>query len=60
VLGLVAFGSSLLILYGALDSWSPDSWFQKLAITPYGKGLQYGQVTTLIYLKVFRFIEILA
>lgn len=52
VLGLVAFGSSLLILYGALDSWSPDSWFQRLQITPYGKGLQYGQVTTLIYLKV--------
>jgi len=52
VLGLVAFGSSILILFGALDSWTPNSWFQQLAITPMGKGLQYGQVTTMIYLKV--------
>lgn len=52
VLGAVAFGSSILILYGALDSWAPDSWFQRLRITPYGMGLQYGQVTTMIYLKV--------
>jgi H+-transporting ATPase len=52
ILGVVAFGSSLLILYGALDSWSPGSWFQTLGITPMGKGLQYGQVTTMIYLKV--------
>jgi len=52
VLGLVAFGSSLLILYGALTSWDDNSWFQKLAITPPGQGLRYGQVTTMIYLKV--------
>jgi len=52
VLGLVAFGSSLLILYGALSSWDQDSWFQKLNITPAGTGLRYGQVTTMIYLKV--------
>jgi len=52
VLGLVALGSSLLILYGALTSWGEDSWFQVLDITPPGKGLLYGQVTTMIYLKV--------
>jgi H+-transporting ATPase len=52
VLGFVAFASSILILYGALDSWAPGSWFQQLAITPPGLGLQYGQVTTMIYLKV--------
>jgi len=52
VLGAVAFGSSLLILFGALDSWTPNSWFQQLAITAPGRGLQYGQVTTMIYLKV--------
>jgi len=52
VLGLVAFGSSLLILYGALTSWDENSWFQKLNITPPGYGLKYGQVTTMIYLKV--------
>jgi len=52
VLGAVAFGSSILILYGALDSWTPNSWFQQLQITSTGLGLQYGQVTTMIYLKV--------
>lgn len=52
VLGLVAFGSSLLILHGALDSWTPNSWFQILKISEPSKGLQYGQVTLLIYLKV--------
>jgi len=52
VLGAVAFGSSILILYGALDSWRPNSWFQTLGITPQGKGLQYGEVTCMIYLKV--------
>jgi H+-transporting ATPase len=51
-LALVALGSSLLILWGALTSWTPNSWFQVLAITPPGKGLQYGEVTCMIYLKV--------
>jgi len=52
MLGLVALGSSLLILYGALDSWREGCWFQKLGVTAPGVGLQYGQVTTMVYLKV--------
>jgi len=51
-LALVALGSSLLILWGALTSWDHNSWFQVLHITPPGKGLQYGEVTCMIYLKV--------
>jgi len=51
-LALVALGSSLLILWGALTSWVPGSWFQVLKITEPGKGLQYGEVTCMIYLKV--------
>jgi len=51
-LALVALGSSILILYGALTSWNPNSWFQVLHITAPGMGLQYGEVTCMIYLKV--------
>jgi len=43
VLGMVGFGGSLLLLYAALESWRPGSWFQSLQITPPGQGLQYGK-----------------
>jgi len=48
VLGVVACGSSLLLLWGCLDSWNPHGWFQAFGIG----GLSYGHVTTIIYLKV--------
>lgn len=48
VLALVALVSSLLILYFCLDSWRPDSLFQHWGIG----GLRYGQITTVMYLKV--------
>jgi hypothetical protein len=36
------------VLYAGLDSWRADSLFRKLHIAP----LQYGEITTMIYLKV--------
>ncbi|KAG2499210.1 hypothetical protein HYH03_002791 [Edaphochlamys debaryana] len=48
VLGAVACGSSLLILWAALDSWNPDGIFQKWGMG----GMSYGKISTLIYLKV--------
>jgi H+-transporting ATPase len=47
-LGVVACGSSLLLLWGCLDSWREDSWFQAFGIG----GVAYGHITTIIYLKV--------
>ena len=39
VLGLVACGSSLLLLWAALDSWNPNGIFHKWGIgsMPFGK-----------------------
>jgi len=48
VLGAVACGSSLLLLWGTLDSWNPHGWFAAFGIG----GVSYGHVTTIIYLKV--------
>lgn len=48
VLGMVACGSSLLLLWAALDSWNPDGLFAKMGLP----GMTYGKLTTLIYLKV--------
>jgi len=48
VLGAVACGSSLLLLWGALDSWNPHGWFAAFGIG----GVAYGHITTIIYLKV--------
>ena len=44
----IALISSLLLLWMLLDSSTPGSWFQGLGIG----GIEYGQVTTAIYLKV--------
>jgi len=48
VLGIISCGSSLLLLWGCLDSWSPHSWFAAFGIG----GVSYRHVTTIIYLKV--------
>jgi H+-transporting ATPase len=48
VLALVALVSSLLILFLCLDSWRDNSLFQNWGIG----GLRYGQITTVMYLKV--------
>jgi H+-transporting ATPase len=48
VLGLVSCVSSLLLLYFLLDSWNPAGFFQKVGM----HGVEYGQITTAIYLKV--------
>lgn len=48
VLAGVALFSSLILLYLALDSWHTESWFYKMGIGE----LSYGQITTLMYLKV--------
>jgi H+-transporting ATPase len=48
VLGCVSCIGSLLLLHLMLDSWNPDGLFQKLGL----EGLQYGQITTAIYLKI--------
>ena len=47
-LGGVACASSLFLLYIALDSWNPAGVWAKLGLA----GLTYGQVTTMVYLKV--------
>lgn len=48
ILAAVSCASSLLLLDFLLDSWNPDGFFQQLGIG----GVQYGQITTAIYLKV--------
>jgi len=48
LLGGVALISSLIILYLCLDSGNPGSFFQKSNL----HALSYGQITTVIYLKV--------
>lgn len=48
VLGAIACVSSLLLLWGALDSHNPDGMFAAFNLP----SLPYGKVTTLIYLKV--------
>lgn len=48
VLAAVALVSSLIILYLALDSWRGDSLLHQMGIGD----LSYGQVTTIMYLKV--------
>ncbi|MEW5303187.1 MAG: hypothetical protein WDW36_005903 [Sanguina aurantia] len=48
VLGAVACGSSLLLLWAALDSWNPTGIFAHFHLP----GQPYGHITTLIYLKV--------
>lgn len=48
VLGAVACGSSLLLLWAALDSWNPNGLFADWKIPP----MPYGKVITMIYLKV--------
>ena len=47
-LALVALLSSILLLALCLDSWSTDSVFHQWGLG----GLSYGQITTVIYLKV--------
>jgi len=47
-LGAVSCGSSLLLLSFLLNSWDPKGFFAAVGMNP----LQYGQVTTAIYLKV--------
>ena len=48
VLASVACISSLLLLSAGLESWKDDSIFQQWGLG----GLSYGQITTMIYLKV--------
>ena len=48
VLGLVSCVSSLILLHTLLDSWNPSGLLQTLGLP----GLDYGQITTAIYLKV--------
>jgi H+-transporting ATPase len=47
-LGAVSCVSSLLLLYFMLDSWNPNGFIQSVGM----QGVQYGQITTAIYLKV--------
>ena len=48
VLALVALVSSIILLYMCLDSWNDGSAFDTIGIG----GISYGQITTIIYLKV--------
>jgi H+-transporting ATPase len=48
VLAGVACVSSLILLWLLLDSWHPNSIFQKWGLG----GVSYGQITTAVYLKV--------
>jgi len=48
VLGAVACGSSLLLLWAALDSNNPSGVFAGMSLPP----MEYGQIITMIYLKV--------
>jgi len=47
-LGLIACGSSLLLLWLCLDSWNSGSFFQSSGIG----GLHYGQIINVMFLKV--------
>ena len=47
-LGMVACFSSLLVLFFLLDSHNPSGLFQNLGMS----GVEYGEITTAIYLKV--------
>jgi len=48
MLGAVACGSSLLLLWAALDSNNPNGVFAGMGIPP----MEYGKIITMIYLKV--------
>jgi H+-transporting ATPase len=48
VLGAVSCGSSLGLLELLLNCWNPDGLWQKMGM----QGLQYGQITTAMYLKI--------
>jgi H+-transporting ATPase len=48
-LGIIPCLSSLALLHSALNSWNPDGIFQKWGVHD---GLRYGQIITMIYLKV--------
>eukprot|EP00244_Chara_vulgaris_P014500 TRINITY_DN90_c0_g1_i1.p1 TRINITY_DN90_c0_g1~~TRINITY_DN90_c0_g1_i1.p1 ORF type:complete len:986 (-),score=224.87 TRINITY_DN90_c0_g1_i1:2450-5407(-) len=48
VLAAVACFSSLLLLWAALDSWRAGSLFDSIGLRP----VEYGQIVTMIYLKV--------
>lgn len=48
VLAVVACGSSLLLLYAALDSSNPNGIFQSMGLPP----MEYGKIVTMVYLKV--------
>ena len=48
VLGAVSCFSNLILLYFLLDSWDPNGLFRSLGFP----GVDYGQITTAIYLKV--------
>jgi len=48
ILGAISCVSSLFILHFLLDIWNEDGLFQSLGM----KGVQYGQITTAIYLKI--------
>ncbi|GKY97130.1 hypothetical protein MPSEU_000671400 [Mayamaea pseudoterrestris] len=48
VLGAVTCGFSLLLLHFLLDSWNPNGFIQNLGMS----GVQYGQITTGVYLNV--------
>jgi len=48
-IGLVACGSSLLLLHLALASEDPDSLIRQLGVT---ESLSYGQVVAMMYLKI--------
>jgi H+-transporting ATPase len=49
VLGAVACFSSLALLWACLDSWNPDGVIKKLGMAG---DMNYGQITTIIYMKV--------
>eukprot|EP01012_Entosiphon_sulcatum_P038967 TRINITY_DN508_c0_g1_i1.p1 TRINITY_DN508_c0_g1~~TRINITY_DN508_c0_g1_i1.p1 ORF type:complete len:933 (-),score=160.22 TRINITY_DN508_c0_g1_i1:390-3188(-) len=48
MLAAIACGSSILLLWAALDSYNPHGVFSGLSL----HSMTYGQVTTMIYLKV--------
>jgi H+-transporting ATPase len=48
MLGTIAWVSNFLVLWAALDSHSPTSILARLGVEP----LNYGQITTLVYMKV--------
>jgi H+-transporting ATPase len=48
ILGMVSCGSSLILLQIMLNSWEDHSLWKGIGL----KGIQYGEITTAIYLKV--------